>query len=240
MSETATRFWWVRHAPVPHGGRIYGQLDLACDCSDSSQFIRLAEQLPRNAIWVTSNLRRTHETAAAIIRAGLPGPQAIPGPDALSIADLAEQNFGEWQSLTYEELSQSRNGDFHRFWHAPAHEAPPGGESFLAVVARVSPGDPSAGRNPSRVRHHRRRPWRHDPRGVRAGAQSRSRGGPGDFDRQLLDHPHRPNRRPRPGSRLAGGDRQPPAAVTRYPRVGIPGKRCMSPSSFTQGCALSQ
>jgi alpha-ribazole phosphatase len=106
MSETATRFWWVRHAPVPHGGRIYGQTDLSCDCSDSSLFIRLAEQLPSNAIWVTSNLRRTHVSAAAIIRAGLPGPRAIPGPDALALADLAEQNFGGWQSLTYEELSQ--------------------------------------------------------------------------------------------------------------------------------------
>jgi alpha-ribazole phosphatase len=138
MSETTTRFWWVRHAPVPHGGRIYGHLDLSCDCYETSVFAGLAEQLPSNAIWVTSNLRRTHETAAAIIRAGLPGPQAIPGPDALALADLAEQNFGEWQSLTYEELSLSRNGDFHRFWHAPAHEAPPGGESFLAVAARVS------------------------------------------------------------------------------------------------------
>jgi broad specificity phosphatase PhoE len=138
MNEITTRFWWVRDAPVPHGGRIYGQTDLSCDCSDSSLFIRLAEQLPRRAVWVTSNLRRTHETATAIIRAGSPGPQAIPGSEALALADLAEQNFGEWRSLTYEELSQSRNGDFHRFWHAPAHEAPPGGESFLAVVERVS------------------------------------------------------------------------------------------------------
>jgi alpha-ribazole phosphatase len=137
MNETATRFWWVRHAPVPHGGRIYGQLDLSCDCSETSVFAGLAGQLPRRAVWVTSDLRRTHETAAAIIRAGLPGPQAIPGPGVLALADLAEQNFGEWQSLTYEELSQSRNGDFHRFWHAPAHQAPPGGESFLAVAARV-------------------------------------------------------------------------------------------------------
>jgi alpha-ribazole phosphatase len=138
MNQTTTRFWWVRHAPVPHGGRIYGQLDLSCDCSETALFAGLAEQLPRSAVWVTSGLRRTHETAAAIIRAGLPGPEAIPGPDALALADLAEQNFGEWQSLTYEELSQSRNGDLHRFWHAPAHEAPPGGESFLAVAARVS------------------------------------------------------------------------------------------------------
>ena len=35
-------------------------------------------------------------------------------------------------------MSRSRDGDFHRFWHAPAHEAPPCGESFLMVVERVS------------------------------------------------------------------------------------------------------
>jgi alpha-ribazole phosphatase len=133
-----THLWWVRHAPVAHGGRIYGQIDLSCDCSDAAVFTGLAEKLPRGALWVTSNLRRTHETAAAIMRAGLPGPQAIPGPDAIELADLAEQDFGDWQGLTYEELEESRAGEFHRFWHAPAHETPPGGESFTTVIARVS------------------------------------------------------------------------------------------------------
>jgi alpha-ribazole phosphatase len=138
MSEIATRLWWIRHAPVDHGGRIYGQLDLSCDCSESAAFTGLAEQLPRDAVWVTSNLRRTHETAAAIIRAGLPGPERIPGPEAVAIDDLAEQHFGQWQGLAYGDLQQSRAGDFHRFWHAPAREAAPGGESFLAVIERVS------------------------------------------------------------------------------------------------------
>ncbi len=55
------------------------------------------------------------------------------------MADLAEQDFGQWQGLTYEELQESRAGDFHRFWHAPAREAAPGGESFAAVIERVSP-----------------------------------------------------------------------------------------------------
>jgi alpha-ribazole phosphatase len=54
------------------------------------------------------------------------------------IADLAEQHFGAWQGLTYDELRQTRNGDFHRFWHAPAYQAPPGGESFVAVIERVA------------------------------------------------------------------------------------------------------
>jgi alpha-ribazole phosphatase len=138
VSQISTRLWWVRHAPVAHGGRIYGQSDLPCDCSETALFTGLAEKLPRDAVWVTSNLYRTHETAAAVVRAGLPGPQPIPGPEAIEIADLAEQNFGEWQGLTYEELQVSRSGDFHRFWHAPAHKAPPGGESFVEVIARVS------------------------------------------------------------------------------------------------------
>jgi broad specificity phosphatase PhoE len=138
MSQDTTSFWWVRHAPVAHGGRIYGQTDLSCDCSDTASFTGLAEKLPRGALWVTSNLRRTHETAAAIIRAGLLEPRPIPGPEIMAMPDLAEQNFGEWQGLTYEELEESRAGDFHRFWHAPAHETPPGGESFVAVIERVS------------------------------------------------------------------------------------------------------
>jgi alpha-ribazole phosphatase len=138
VSPTTTRLWLVRHAPVAHRGRIYGQADLSCDCSETALFTGLGEKLPRGAVWVTSNLRRTHETASAIIRAGLPGPQLIPGPDAIEMRDLAEQNFGEWQGLTYEELQEFRAGDFHRFWHAPAHETPPGGESFVAVIERVS------------------------------------------------------------------------------------------------------
>ena len=138
MSGITTRLWLVRHAPVNHAGRIYGQTDLSCDCSDTGSFTGLAEKLPRAAVWVTSQLRRTHETAAAIIRAGLPGPERIPGPGIIQMPELAEQNFGQWQGLTYEELRETRAGDFHRFWHAPAHEAPPGGESFIAVIGRVS------------------------------------------------------------------------------------------------------
>ncbi len=34
MSEIAARLWWIRHAPVAHGGRICARLDLSCDCSE--------------------------------------------------------------------------------------------------------------------------------------------------------------------------------------------------------------
>jgi len=43
MSDIATLFWWIRHAPMNHGGQIYGQLDLSCDCSQTAMFTGLAE-----------------------------------------------------------------------------------------------------------------------------------------------------------------------------------------------------
>ena len=40
----ATRWWWVRHAPVRgDGGNIYGQKDIACDTSDREVFVAVGE-----------------------------------------------------------------------------------------------------------------------------------------------------------------------------------------------------
>ena len=134
-----TRWWWVRHAPVVvNDGRCYGQTDHPCNTDDPAAYRRLAQILPREAVWVTSTLRRTHETAAAIVAAGLPGPAAFPGPDVTVEADLAEQHFGEWQGQTYTALAEQQALAYHRFWLAPASERPPGGESFVDLMARVS------------------------------------------------------------------------------------------------------
>ncbi len=132
MSET-TRWWWIRHAPVTvNEGRIYGQTDHPCDCSDEATFRLLARLLPADAVWVTSTLRRTHETAAAI-RRHLPAEQ-LPLEQH---AELSEQHFGDWQGRTHEELQRGELGHWHRFWLAPAETAPPGGESFAQLMHRV-------------------------------------------------------------------------------------------------------
>ena len=76
-SGKVTRWWWVRHAPVvDHDGKIYGQGDVGCDTSDSRSFEGLAGKIPAGAVWVTSNLRRTAQTASAILAAGSPAPAA--------------------------------------------------------------------------------------------------------------------------------------------------------------------
>jgi broad specificity phosphatase PhoE len=130
-----TRFWWVRHAPVrDDGGRIYGQLDLSCDCSDGHVFVALARALPRDAVWIASNLRRTHETARAIWAADR---NKFAGTSFRQVANLAEQNLGEWQGLNRAAFFARRKSTPGSFWFAPADERAPGGESFADLVARV-------------------------------------------------------------------------------------------------------
>ncbi|MDY0871562.1 histidine phosphatase family protein [Dongia rigui] len=131
--HTETRLWLVRHAPVIGSlGRIYGQDDLEADCSDDKAFAALAGFLPVSPVWVATQLKRTHQTLAAVQRG-----RGLDPASPLIEQDLVEQHFGDWQGLTYAELDASRDGAYHRFWHAPATERPPNGESFADVVARV-------------------------------------------------------------------------------------------------------
>jgi broad specificity phosphatase PhoE len=135
MNPTVTRWWLVRHAPVIGvNGRVYGQDDLEADTADEAEFKHLAGLLPHDAIWLVSHLRRTHQTASAIIAARV--IETVPAPIITSA--LAEQHFGDWQGMTYADLEALRGADYLRFWHSPASERPPGGESFEDVVARVA------------------------------------------------------------------------------------------------------
>lgn len=129
-----TSWWWIRHAPVRvNEGRIYGQRDLPCDCSDLRLFSGLAAILPRRAVWVTSQLSRTRQTAEAILAAGdFDKPQAF-----IQDRELAEQNLGDWQGLDRERFLKGRKQEPGLFWYAPADERAPNGESFADVVVRV-------------------------------------------------------------------------------------------------------
>lgn len=131
-----TRWWLLRHAPVINPERrIYGQGDVEADTSEPEPFRRLAAVLPTGAVWLSTHLRRTQQTAAAI-RAAWADAETPPEP-AVETA-LAEQHFGAWQGLTHGELNARKPRAAHRFWLAPAHERPPGGESFEDLSARVA------------------------------------------------------------------------------------------------------
>jgi alpha-ribazole phosphatase len=137
VQSAQTRWWWIRHAPVPDGGKIYGQSDLDCDCTDAEIFGVLARELPRDAVWVTSNLARTRQTAEAILAASLDGRHGAAKP--LAIPDLAEQHLGSWQGLERKPFYALRKVGTHTLWFGPADERPPGGESFVDLYHRVRP-----------------------------------------------------------------------------------------------------
>jgi alpha-ribazole phosphatase len=130
----ATRWWWVRHAPVREdGGRIYGQKDIGCDTSDREVFEAVGKILPRHAVWYASNLRRTHQTADAIWAAGFPKPVS----PMVHEAAFAEQNLGDWQGLNRAEFFASRPIEVGSYWFAPIDERAPNGESFMDIYNRV-------------------------------------------------------------------------------------------------------
>lgn len=134
---TSTRFWWVRHAPVRgDGGRIYGQRDLPCDCSETHVFEALARTLPAGALWVTSNLGRARQTAAAILAAGHPDADATP----LAMAEFAEQHLGDWQGLDRAEFFRNVKPSPAGHWFNAPEERAPNGESFVDLIDRTRAG----------------------------------------------------------------------------------------------------
>jgi alpha-ribazole phosphatase len=124
-----TRWWWVRHGPVHNPDRrLYGQNDIDAHFPDADALAALRAQLPDDALWLTSSLKRTHQTAAALGR---------DLADCHHHPTLNEQHFGDWQGLDFASLKQL-GPDFERLWNEPGETRPPGGESFADVLERVA------------------------------------------------------------------------------------------------------
>ena len=116
-----TRLWLVRHGPT-HAKAMVGWTDLPADLSDTAAIARLSDYLP-DAPVVSSDLSRAVATADAIQgeRHRLPHDP-----------DLREINFGDW------EMSEFKDDPLMRaYWETPGDIAPPNGESWNTVKARV-------------------------------------------------------------------------------------------------------
>ena len=125
-----TRVWLVRHAPVD-AQYLYGQMDVDADVSDAAAFEWLSSQLPPQFKAISSDLTRCRQTMEAL----KPYGHEIEG---YSITDqLREQNFGDWEGLTYRQIEEKYDDLYIRFWENPVENAPPGGESFAEVVDRT-------------------------------------------------------------------------------------------------------
>ncbi len=124
---SATRFWWVRHAPT-HEKCFVGWRDVPADLSDAARIARLAAYLPQDAILVTSDLDRAVTTGDAIVG----HRQRL-----AHSTDLREFNFGRWDGLHFAEVAD-RDPELSRaFWEVPGDVAAPDGESWNDVATRV-------------------------------------------------------------------------------------------------------
>ncbi|WP_284198697.1 histidine phosphatase family protein, partial [Azospirillum oryzae] len=93
----------------------------------------LAAGLPADALWLTSPLRRSRQTAQALwSRNPRLADTAVVEPA------LAEQDFGEWEGISHDTAALRDAEAAARFWRNPARNAPPGGESFATVMERTA------------------------------------------------------------------------------------------------------
>ena len=123
-----TRFWLVRHGPTHATGAV-GWTDLPADLSDTRQVAALAAGLPEQTVMVSSDLRRAVDTADAIQadRTRLSHDQ-----------HLREIHFGTWEGRGFDEIAAEDAELARAYWDAPGDIAPPQGESWNDLTARVA------------------------------------------------------------------------------------------------------
>lgn len=115
----------IRHAPAETGGRLAGRRDAPARLPDAAALAPLRAALAGARRVVSSPALRCRTTAGAL----------FPGRDVARDARLWEQDFGAHEGLAPEELPDL--GPLDRA--ALAALAPPGGESFAQMAARVAP-----------------------------------------------------------------------------------------------------
>ena len=121
-----TRLWLIRHGPT-HAKGMVGWTDLPADLSDTAQIARLRAALP-DAPVVSSDLLRAVQT----------GDVLTPVSRLPHDSQLREINFGDWENLTFSQVELGAPDHIRAYYEIPGDIAPPNGESWNAVCARVN------------------------------------------------------------------------------------------------------
>jgi broad specificity phosphatase PhoE/ribonuclease HI len=131
--STPTRLILVRHGVTEYSvaKRFAGRSDLELTDEGTEQAKRAARRVadlgPVHAV-VSSPLRRTRQTAAAIATAL--------NLDVGISEGMVEADFGDWDGYTFAEVQEKWPGELSA-WMADPTVAPPNGESFDTVTRRV-------------------------------------------------------------------------------------------------------
>ena len=105
---------------------MIGWTDRTADLSDHAALARLRARLPEAPV-VSSDLSRARATADALAR----GPRLPDDPR------LREIHFGQWEDRSFAEVDAEDPERLRAFWERPGLSAPPGGEGWDALRARV-------------------------------------------------------------------------------------------------------
>ncbi|GLK44490.1 MULTISPECIES: histidine phosphatase family protein [Novosphingobium] len=115
----------MRHGAPARPGLLLGHRDEPALPSEIARCVARAEGLAFDRV-VSSDLSRTHDPAARIA--------AARGLEHRVDPDWRELDFGDWTGLAAAEVDPAA---YARFWQDPDAHAPPGGERWSALRARV-------------------------------------------------------------------------------------------------------
>ncbi len=111
---------------------MYGNQDVDCDCSDTALFKAVAAKLPTDALWFTSELKRTIQTANALIKAG------ASSNGLRADVRINEMDFGDLNGEPIIPLLEARTDPYLGFFPSDPFKTTPNGESFDDLTQRVS------------------------------------------------------------------------------------------------------
>jgi len=125
---------WVRHGVTEENQqkRYIGHYDAALSSAGHEQAKLLGIKLQDSRIDAiyTSDLLRARQTAAHIAA-------FHPLVPLISLPDLRELSFGEWEAKTYEQIEEADRDAIYRFYDNPWTCAPTGGETLADMKARL-------------------------------------------------------------------------------------------------------
>ncbi len=123
----------LRHGRTPEArpGRYRGQTGESLAPRGRWEAQQVAKRLQRVGVKriVSSDLPRAAQTAA-IVGAAL-------GVDVAFSPCLREISFGRFEEQSYDDVRRRCGADLDFWWEDPVRRGPPGGESLMAVMARV-------------------------------------------------------------------------------------------------------
>ncbi|MCL5058679.1 MAG: histidine phosphatase family protein [Actinobacteria bacterium] len=129
------RVYLIRHGETIWNSqmKLQGHADIPLSERGLRQAAALAERLAsrRMAAIYCSDLGRAVETARQVA-----APHSL---EVIPLRDLREMNFGEWEGLTFREITEKYGDMAMKWWSAPLSIKVPGGEGLTELTARVVP-----------------------------------------------------------------------------------------------------